>query len=132
MTMFRRSVLVGLATVALVALAVGVTLAVRPGDDVRDIVLTARGMSYYVSGDTQPNPPIRVRPGERVRFVLRNEAAGFAHDLSIPALDVAVDPIEAGESRAVEAQVPREPGTFEYVCRPHAQMMRGVLVVSDR
>lgn len=131
MSMFRRSILVGLATVALVGLAVGVTLAVRPGDDVRDIVLTARGMSYYVGGDSQPNPTIHVRRGERVRFVLRNEAAGFAHDLSIPALNVALDPIDAGASRAVEVRIPREAGTFEYVCRPHAQMMRGVLVVSD-
>ena len=130
--MFRRSILVGIATLALVALAVGVTLAVRPGDETRDIVLTARGMSFYVAGDARPNPAIHVRPGERVRFVLRNEAPGFAHDLSIPSLNVAVDPVEAGGSRTMHVRVPSQPGTLEYVCRPHAEMMRGVLVVADR
>ena len=129
--MFRRSVLLIVATlVAVLGVAVGATLAVRPDSGPREIVLVARGMSFYVNGDSSPNPTISVRPGEHVRFVLRNEAPGLTHDLSIPALNLSVEPIQSGASRSVSVLVPHRPGAFFYVCRPHSQMMKGALTIS--
>lgn len=78
----------------------------------------------------QPNPPLRLRAGERVRLVLRNEAPGLLHDIAIPALDVALDEISAGESRDVIFTVPAAHGQHEYLCRPHAAMMKGVVEVA--
>jgi plastocyanin len=89
-------------------------------------------MAFHVDGDPSPNPVVRVRPGEHVRFVLRNEATGFEHDLAIPALGLALPPTAAGEARAASIRIPATPGGFPYVCRPHAQMMRGTLVVAHR
>jgi plastocyanin len=130
--MNRRPLFVAAATVVLVALAVAVATAVRPGAETREIVLSARGMSFYLDGDPSPNPTIRLRAGERVRFVLRNEAAGLAHDLFIPGLGVSLEPIQSGASLAAVVRVPAAPGTFPYICRPHAQMMQGTVVVASR
>jgi len=125
-----RAMFIGAATVALVALGVAVATAVRPAAGPREIVLTARGMSFYVDGDASPNPTIRVRAGEHVRFVLHNEAPGLVHDLTIPGLGVTLEPIEAGASRAAVLRIPVSPGTFPYSCRPHARMMQGTVVVA--
>jgi plastocyanin len=130
--MTRRSLLIAATTVTLLVLAVGVTTAVRPGAETRDVVLTARGMSFYLEGNSSPNPTIQLRAGEHVRFVLRNEATGLLHDLSIPELGLAVEPIQAGSSRAAVVRVPAAPGAFPYICRPHAQMMQGTVVVAGR
>ena len=127
----RHLVLVGLLTViAAAALGVGVTLAVRPDPGPREIVLTARGMAFYVDGGPTPNPAIPVRPGEYVRFVLRNEAPGLLHDLAIPDLHASLEPVAAGESRALVVRIPRLTGPVRYICRPHGQMMSGTLVPS--
>jgi len=129
-SMRRHIVLVSVLTLLAVGLGVGVTLAVRPDSAPREVVLTARGMAFYVDGDDAPNPAISVRPGEYVRFVLRNEAPGFVHDLAVPAMNVAIEPIPAGESRAVIVRVPKLAGPVTYVCRPHAYMMSGTIVPS--
>jgi plastocyanin len=128
--MLRGSLLIAATTVAVLGLAVGVTLAVRPEPEPRELVLVARGMAFYVNGDPSPNPTIQLRPGEHVRFVLRNEAAGFTHDLSIPALDLTIEPVESGAMRSVSIRVPHLSGAYPYVCRPHAQMMKGTVAVS--
>ena len=130
--MVRRSVVSVLMLIAVAGAAVGATLAFRPAPEPRDIVFVARRMAFHVDGDSSPNPIVHVKPGEHVRFVLRNEAAGFEHDLAIPALGLALAPIAAGESRVASVRIPARPGGFPYVCRPHAQMMRGTLVVADR
>lgn len=126
--MGRRIARVALLTVVAAALGVGVTLAVRPDPQPREIVLTARGMAFYVDGDDRPNPALRVRPGEYVRFVLRNEAPGFVHDLAIPEMNVSLEPIAAGQSRATVVRVPALTGPVRYVCRPHERMMSGTIV----
>ena len=129
--MFRRPLLLTVATlVAVLCVAVGVTRAVRPEPEPREIVLVARGMAFYVDGVPSPNPAIQLHAGEYVRFVLRNEASGLTHDLSIPALNLAIDPLEAGASRSVSILVPHRAGEFPYICRPHAQMMKGTLTIS--
>jgi plastocyanin len=71
-----------------------------------------------------------VRPGELVRFVVRNDSLGYTHDFWAPELDLTVDPLAPGEIRAVIVRIPAQEGHFAYVCRPHAAMMRGVINVS--
>ena len=97
----------------------------------RDVVVVARGMSFVLEGRlSEPNPVIPLRAGERVRMVLKNEAAGLIHDLVIPAWDVAIPQIRTGEQRDVTFTVPETPGKFAYECRPHSEMMRGFVEVT--
>jgi plastocyanin len=53
----------------------------------------------------------------------------MTHDFSVPALGEALDAVEWNESGDVIFDVPDRPGTYEYRCRPHGLMMRGILVV---
>ena len=77
-----------------------------------------------------PNPRIQLRAGERVRLVLRNEAPGLLHDIAIPALDVQLEQMRAGESRDVIFTVPAVHGQHEYLCQPHAAMMKGIVEIA--
>jgi plastocyanin len=96
----------------------------------REITLVVRGMAFYVKDDPlTPNPTLEVRAGERVRIVLENRDRGMTHDFAVPALDEALDPIDWNETDTVVFKVPEAPGTYEYVCRPHRLMMRGILRV---
>jgi plastocyanin len=67
--------------------------------------------------------------GERVRIVLRNEDRGITHDFAVPAFDAALDQIDWNEEEDVTFDVPKTPGRYEYICRPHMLMMRGQIVV---
>jgi plastocyanin len=98
---------------------------------VREISLVARGMAFYVEGESVPNPALRVRPGERLRITVRNDAPGLVHDLAVDAVSAATEPLNVGQLGSVEFTAPGAPGSYEYHCRPHALMMRGVLTVSD-
>jgi len=98
----------------------------------REVTLVAKGMAFYLEGDLQtPNPIIEVKAGERVRIVLRNEDRGLTHDFAVPPLDVALKPVSWNEAGEVVFDVPSEPGTYEYFCRPHRLMMQGTIRVSD-
>jgi hypothetical protein len=97
----------------------------------RDVTLLARGMTFVLPGNPdEPNPQIAMRAGERIHLVLKNEAPGLLHDISIPDWNVAVDLIRAGEQVEVTFTVPNEPGPHEYRCRPHSEMMKGVIEVT--
>ena len=94
----------------------------------REITLVARGMAFYLDGDpSTPNPTIEVQAGARVRIVLRNQDRGMTHDFAVPAVAAAMNTIDWGESAEVTLDVPDMPGTYEYVCRPHHLMMRGMI-----
>jgi plastocyanin len=96
----------------------------------REMTLVVRGMAFYLKDDLRtPNPTLEVRAGERVRIVLENRDRGMTHDFAVPALDAALDPIDWNETETVVFDVPDTPGTYEYVCRPHQLMMRGLLRV---
>jgi plastocyanin len=100
-------------------------------EPVRNVTLLARGMAFALA--EQPgvaNPVIRVRAGERVRLILKNEAPGLVHDIAIPAWNVAADSVRTGETAQVVFTVPTTPGRAEYRCRPHAEMMNGVVDVT--
>jgi plastocyanin len=77
-----------------------------------------------------PNPVLSFRSGERVHLVLKNEAPGLLHDLVIPAWDIEIEQMRAGESRDATFTVPDTPGRFEYHCRPHSGMMTGFVEVT--
>jgi plastocyanin len=118
-----------MAIAAMVAVAAA-TLVTRAGarEDAREIRLVARGMAFYLAGDPS-TPNLTVAAGERVRFVLRNEATGFVHDLAVADLGIAVSPLTAGQMGDATAEMPARPGRYEYRCQPHAAMMKGSLVI---
>lgn len=119
-------IVVGLALVALLPLVAG------PRAAPREILLVARDMTFYVDGGPDANPTIRVAAGEAVRFVLRNEDPGVTHNFAIKAWNVSIGPLKGEEQKAVVVRAPNHPGRDEYVCMPHAKMMKGVLEVTAR
>jgi plastocyanin len=97
----------------------------------REVTLIARGMTFVLADEPDvPNPVIVLAAGQRVRLVLRNEAPGLLHDFRIPAWRVQVTQIRAGQTAEVTFTVPNQPGRYEYVCRPHAELMKGVVEVT--
>jgi plastocyanin len=78
------------------------------------------------------NPTLTFRPGERVRFVVRNdEQTPIRHNFSIPGLHIPCDrELGPGEIRHVTLNMPRS-GSFEYLCCTH-RGMGGKLVVTGR
>lgn len=121
------------ALIAVVFAAVGLTALIPvvadPRTPTREIVLVARAMTFYLEGSDVPNPAIVVKPGEDVRVVIKNQDPGITHGFSVGALHASIDRIQAGASASLSFRAPAESGRHEYVCPPHALMMRGVLVV---
>ena len=121
-----------LVAVAVITVIAGALIPVAMKSPSREVTLVVRGMAFYLEHDpTTPNPTIEVQAGEHVRIVLRNEDRGFTHDFAVPSLNTALDPINWNESDDVVIDVPRTAGTYEYICRPHALMMRGTLRVTQ-
>jgi plastocyanin len=126
----RKRVLVFVAAAAVVATSLAVTLS--SGADVpREIGLEIRGMAFYMDGGPA-NPVIQATPGELLRVTVRNADAGLVHDFAVTTVGVVLRPLQAGASGSVVFRAPREEGSYEYVCQPHAQMMRGRLDVVAR
>lgn len=120
--------LIGGLTASMLVLTLLPALSSRP---TREITLVARGMAFYLENDLRtPNPVIEARAGERIRLVLRNQERGMTHDFAVKDLDAAMNPIRWNESSDIVIDVPRQPGTYEYVCRPHSLMMRGEIRVT--
>ena len=98
---------------------------------VRNVTLVTRGMTFALAErPDEPNPVLRFRSGERVRLMLKNEATGLSHDVAIPAWNVSVDAIPSGQVATTVFTVPDAAGTVEYLCRPHAAMMNGIVDVT--
>lgn len=120
--------------VAVIA-ALGVAAAMWRADaagPAREIRLVARGMAFYLESDpATPNPTLVVKTGERVRIVLTNQERGFTHDVAVPAMQAGIDGLDWNEAGSMVLGVPLAPGDYEYVCRPHAAMMRGTLRVTE-
>ena len=97
----------------------------------REILVVAKGMTFILPSDPDTaNPVIRLRRGEHVSLVLRNEAPGLLHNIEIPAWTVKSDRIRAGEETSVTFEVPSQQGPTEYRCAPHSEMMHGFVEVS--
>lgn len=116
--------------VALVGLPV-MTLPLAERARPREVTLVAKDMAFYLSSDLETaNPVIAAKPGERLRVVLQNRDRGITHDFAVPAAEAATDTLSWNEQAEVTFVVPDEPGTYEYVCRPHLLMMKGTLRVA--
>jgi plastocyanin len=129
MTMWGRRISVKLiATVVAVAVVGGLVAAVAHKPS-REITLVARGMAFYLEGGATPNPELRVKAGEHVRVIFRNEDRGMTHDFAVPSMHTASSPVGWTETTDVTVDVLDTPGTYEYECRPHRLMMRGKIIV---
>jgi plastocyanin len=97
---------------------------------VREIRLVAKDMAFYLEGQSAPNPTLRVRPGEHIRLILRNQTPGMSHDLVITTWQIRT-PLLArrGDEAVVSFRVPDRAGSSTYHCSPHSEMMRGRIVV---
>lgn len=109
------------------------TLAVVPRivasrEQVREIRVVAKNMTYYADGAADANPPIRLVSGEQVRVTLRNEDRGMSHDLGIPAFGVGTGIVSYGTEKSIVFKVPERPSDATYVCTPHAAMMSGSIL----
>ncbi len=115
-------------TVVAVAMTIA-AIASTAKSRVREISLVARDMAFYADGDSHPNPVLRATPGERLRITVTNNAPGMVHDLAIDAVSAATGTLSGGQAASIEFTVPEKTGSYEYRCRPHALMMKGVLKV---
>ena len=121
-----------LAAVALLALAGVATipiLARSRAAAVRQIDVVVRGMTYYVDGQDTPNPTLRVKRGQRLRIVVRNQDSGMSHDLTIRAWEAGTRLLRARDEDVLELRAPDATGETAYSCTPHAAMMRGTIIV---
>lgn len=133
---YRRSSAISRA-ISLLAVAGGVGLVAlmpviaNPRPAPREVVLVVRDMTFYQSGSDIPNPTLRLKPGEEVRVVVRNEQPGMTHDFTVTSLQVSMEPIRGVGTHSVSFRAPEQPGRYEYHCTPHAQMMNGMLLVAE-
>jgi plastocyanin len=119
------------AAVAVLFVLVAGLLPVLTKARAREVTLVARDMAFYLEEEgTTPNPVIVAKPGETIRVVLVNRDWGVTHDFALPAVEASTDLIDWNEQDEVTFDVPDEPGTYEYVCRPHLLMMKGTLRVT--
>ena len=96
----------------------------------REIRMVAKDMTFYVEGDTAPNPILRVKAGEQIRIVLRNDDPGMTHDFAVKAWNLATKTLtQKGEWDAVQFRVPAQRGTIPYQCTPHSQLMQGTITI---
>jgi plastocyanin len=116
------------AVLVVAALAGAIVLSAR-GPAAREIRLVARDMTFYVEGQAEPNPTLRVRAGETVRLILRNEDDGMTHDFAIAEWGAVTRRLEGGEEAAITFRAPARPGPQPYNCRPHSKVMRGTILV---
>ena len=72
-------------------------------ESVVTVVVVAKDMKF-----NQTNPTIFIRPGTKIRMVLRNEDPGMRHDLVLEALGLETPIIKAGESAVLEFEVEDE------------------------
>jgi plastocyanin len=130
MSIWGRKVSVKTVTLVAFLFVVAGLLPVLTKAPAREITLVARDMAFYLDGDdTNANPVIEVKAGETVRVVLRNRDRGMTHDFAVPASDAATDTLDWNEEDVITFDAPEEPGSYEYVCRPHLLMMKGTLIV---
>jgi plastocyanin len=118
-----------LAAVFVVAAAAGAIVLSARVPAAQEIRLVARDMTFYVEGQVDPNPTLRIRAGETVRLVLRNADEGMTHDFAIPGWGAITRRLEAGEETTITFRAPDRAVSQSYKCRPHSKVMRGTILV---
>ena len=91
--------------------------------------MVARDMTFYLDGETDPNPTLRLHAGEEVRLVFRNDDPGMKHDFTIPGWGVVTKRVEGKGEASVTFRAPEGPATLTYQCTPHSAMMKGTIAV---
>ena len=132
MTRIKPSLIGGIAAVMVIGAAAVAAIVPRVSsgsDGPREIRLVARGMTYYLEGQLEPNPTLHVRRGERVRIVLRNDDRGISHDFAVAAWKAYTSLITGIGEAAMEFRAPDTAGEEAYRCTPHGEMMRGTIKV---
>ena len=94
----------------------------------REIHLIGRNTTFYLEGSADPNPILRVKPGESIRIVFRNTDGGMRHDFTIPDWNVESSAVAGIGETVVAFKVPQG-GRAEYNCTPHATLMKGTIAV---
>ena len=122
----RRRVLALIVTLTAVAL---LPFLVTTREREREIRIVALDRRFHLEGEAGGNPTLILRPGERVRLVLRNEDDGMRHDFTIPAWKIAVPAIDGKGERTMTFRVPEARGRTAYACTPHPVSMRGMIEV---
>ena len=125
-----RTILIAVAFAA-VGLAALMPLVANPRTGPREIVLVARDMGFYLEGSTERNPTIVLKASEEVRIVVKNQDSGITHALAVAPLRASIDRIAPGSTGNMKLRAPKWAGRYEYACPPHAQMMKGVLLVAE-
>lgn len=115
----------GLLAVLIAVVAAVVPRIVDTREQVHEIRLVAKNMTYYADGSEDPNPTLRLAPGEQVRVTFRNDDRGMSHDFGIPAFRVATGIVDFGTEKSVTFKVPDNPSAATYICTPHSAMMSG-------
>lgn len=99
-------------------------------DPTRDVMFIARDMAFYTDGSKAGNPIIKLRAGEEVRLVFRNDDEGIRHNLAIQDWNVLLDLPKGEREMSMVFRVPERPGRHWYVCEPHRSMMMGIVEVT--
>lgn len=126
---FKKHFFVFVIVVLTLGLFALLPLVAKPRSGPRELVLVARGMTFYLDGNPAPNPTIRVKQGEEIHLVFRNEEVGVTHDFAVPGLKVSVRPLRGDGLTKLNFRVPKKPGSYQYLCNPHSQMMTGQIEV---
>ena len=95
----------------------------------RDVRIVVRNMTFYLEGSGAANPTLRLRAGETVRLVLRNEDRGMKHDFTVPAWHAATPLIPVQREAEVLITAPARGSRATYHCTPHEETMRGTIIV---
>jgi heme/copper-type cytochrome/quinol oxidase subunit 2 len=98
------------------------------------IELVAECMTFRLADDSaddvaRDNPPLEVRTGRRVTVLLRGADPGMKHDFAIPQLQLQTTLVALDETATLAFTAPA-PGTYDYLCTRHSQVMRGLLIVT--
>ena len=127
----RRYIRVGLVVIAGVAAAALLPIigSSFEAEHVREVRLVVRDMTYYLEDQDQPNPTLKLRAGERVKLLLRNEDEGMQHDFRVRAWEVGTGIIDGKGADSVIFRVPELRGSHVYSCTPHPSSMRGVIEI---
>jgi plastocyanin len=130
MSIMGRRVSIRIVLLLAACLIVGTLIPVMSRSEAREIHLVVRDMAFYLADDPRTaNPTITVNAGEAVHIVIQNDDRGIKHDFALPIADASTRMLAWGEQGEVTLRAPSQPGTYEYVCRPHRAMMRGVIRV---
>ena len=125
----KRHIRVALVIVVMIAAGMFLPRMVSSREDIREVRIVAQNMTYYVDGSTEPNPALRLVPGEQVRLTFRNQDKGMIHDVRLPALGVGTKVVGFDREESIVFRVPANAPAGEYVCTPHSAMMSGKVVI---